>query len=604
MSIQIDEVVSQRSSHTPRKWDFAKALGDEIQSTNNPHQSLHIYYLAFLIPPLIGAILDSVESADEADSSTSISTQAAQLIRTISVLKIDTYNDLLEVIAYSGPKSRRWAIASLCEIWPKSVGHSIISSPFHPTRRLSNPNHNDPYSHQFVPWYFDVHSWSRGDNVLHCDCRSCLKPIHGFAIMCPSCMTAVHFDCYDYPKGNYHIQYTAATDTSVQRFAMLRFSDILQSGAAELSAGHTFRPANWFTLCLCFVCQKPLWGCFAQGLRCERCPAVLHLDCLDLLSQTQRCGSIEVTSKNVVIDFNILRQSCLDHFPILNSTVEELAGSSYEEISTHYCAQQIQLQILNNGITFGSVIVESKEKTSNNITIAVDDFELHRSLEQCKQLLDSGRLPFSPLTQQYIQDSNQHRPAIMFNWSYLEYITAAIKTSFPQSRRGPVATSDFLNVEQPFDSGDTTDIQDAASLPYESVTLVQIRNILRTDFTLRSDTAAKFILDQLYQLSFFDRADNNPYPFESSILESDLRCIFPLPLGLDLSMNVETLVSSIEASLSDLDLTSNEFGFLLLTRRFWPNGLASEYGLKRLALRVFSWILDEVRCIWYSMTAH
>lgn len=581
-------------------------MGGEVQSTNNPRQSSHIYYLAYLIPPLIGAILDAVESTDEVNLSTTIATQATQLIRTISVSKIDAYNDLLEVIAYSGPVSRRWAIASLCELWPKSVGHSIISSPFHPIRRLSNPNHNnhDPYCHQFVPWYFDTHQgWSRADNVLHCDCRSCLKPIHGFALMCPSCMTAVHFDCYDYPRGNYHIQYTTATEKSVQRFAMLRFSDILQSGAIEVSAGHTFKPANWFTLCLCFVCQKPLWGCFAQGLKCERCPAVLHLECLDMLGQPQQCRAIEITSQNVVIAYTLLRQSCLDHFPILNSTVEELNSSSYEEVSIYHSVLQIQLQILNNGITFGSIIVDSKGKTSNNFTNVIDDFELHRTLGRCKQLLDFGQLPFSPLTQQYIQDSNQHRPVIMFNWSYLEYITAAIKASSPQSRHGSSAASDFLNVEQPFEGG-AADIQDAASLPYESVTLAQIRNILRTDFTLRSDTAAKFILDQLHQLSFFDRVDNNPYPFKNHILESDLKCIFPLPLGLDLSMNVETLVSSIEASLSDLDLTSNEFGFLLLTRRFWPNGLASEYGLKRLALKVFSWILDEVCSIQQSMTTH
>ncbi len=74
----------------------------------------------------------------------------------------------------------------------------------------------------------------------------------------------------------------------------------------------------------------------------------------------------------------------------------------------------------------------------------------------------------------------------------------------------------------------------------------------------------------------------------------DNGCFFPLPLGLDLSIDVETLVSAIEACLCDIDLYVNEFGFLLLTRRMWPDGLMSDYALKRLARSVFAWIINEV----------
>lgn len=578
-------------------------LNDEVQSTNNPRQSLQIYHLAFLIPPLLSAILDTLETADDLDLSENITTLATQFIRTISTSKIDVYNDLLEVVAYRGSKSRRWAIALLGELWPNSVGHTVISSPFPVARHVSDKNPNnlrDLYQHQFVPWYFDQKHF-RTNGTLHCDCRSCLKPINGFSLMCPFCMTAVHFDCYDLHHGNYHIQYTASSEQRVQRVALLRFSTILHRGhKMDLDTSkenHILHPANWFTLCLCFICQKPLWGCFAQGLKCKRCPIALHRHCLSSLGQ-YRCGALEITFKNVSISWDSLRQSCIDHFPVLNSTAQELEQYSYEEISIYRSVLHTQLQMVRNGVTFGSIVLDDNGNTSSyKAVVEINHFELHHVLEQCERLITSGKLLLSPLTQQYMQDNNpiQQQAFIMFNWSFLEYITAAIKTSFPQSRHGPTPTSHFLNVDQSLDDHST--IIEAASLPYESATLVHIRTILKTDFALRSDNAAKFMLDQLHHLSFLDRADGNPFPFDSFSLQSDLKCIFPLPLGLDLSMNVETLVSSIEASLTDLDLTVNEFGFLLLTRRFWPNGLASEYVLRRLSLKVLSWILCEVRRI-------
>ncbi|KAF8964709.1 hypothetical protein BDZ97DRAFT_1815206 [Flammula alnicola] len=520
------------------------SMSGEIQSTNNPHHH-HIYIIFIPYSAFNRRRFRFFGASGRTTSRYEVSAQLTNLLRLIASLKLDAYNDLLEIVAYRGPKSRRLAIA----------------------------------------------------DIRHGDCRSCLKSIHGFSLLCPCCMTAVHFDCYDYPEGNYNIQYSMENDYRVQRVAMCRFSDIQVNWnflRRETSKNnHIFKPSNWFTLCLCFVCQKPLWGCFAQGLKCGQCPTALHLKCLPLLSPSKQCGAAEVTSKDMTIDWSVLRQSCLEHFPILHSTREQLDRSSYEEIMIYHSVLRSQLQILSNGIAFGSVVVQNGKNSTQGTDNDVDSFELHKVLELCEKLLDSGRLSLSPLTQQYMQDTNetQSKPSIMFNWSYLEYITAAIKTSFPQSRRLPRTTSEFLNVEQALDVAG--DIPESASLPYESATLMHIRNILEADFSLRSNHAAKFILDQLHHLSFFDRIDNNPYPFEDLFLEKDVKCVFPLPLGLDLSMNVETLVSSIEASLLDLDLSSNEFGFLLLTRRFWPNGLASEYGLKRLAGRVLSWILDE-----------
>ncbi|KAF9482782.1 hypothetical protein BDN70DRAFT_800871 [Pholiota conissans] len=597
VSIQIDDV--QAHDRSPQQdgcisISSVRSIDSEVQSTNNPQQSSHIYYLAFLIPPLMAAILESLETSENEISYDVPFKRVIGLLRKIATSKIDAYNDLLEIVAYRGPKPRRFAVASLAALWSKSVGHTVISSPFCPksaselaTSKLSHP-------HQFIPWYFEsVRNHGRNGGYFHDDCRSCLKPMQGFSLMCPSCMTAVHFDCYDYPEGNYQLQYTMEDNFHVQGMAMGRYSQIQMSTTSTYHKvgihNHDFAPANWFTLCVCFICYKPLWGCFAQGVKCGQCPTVLHVECLPLLSSSSQCSNLDLTSKVVTMDWNLLRQSCLEHFPFLRHMSQQLNGSSYEEVVIYHNVLRTQLQILNNGVAFGTIVIRYENNTSG---VTLNDFELHNAVNQTKHLLELQNLQVSPLTQQYMRDSNiiRNAPSIMFNWSFLEYITAAIKTS-PQSHTIPLTNSDFLNVEQRYDTA--IDTSESPSLPYESTSLMHMRSILGADFALRSDDAAKFMLDHLHHLAFFERMDGCPYTFQNMTLARNLKCIFPLPLGLDLSMNVETLVSSIEASLSDLDLSTNEFGFLLLTRRFWPNGLASEYGLKRLAMQVLSWILAE-----------
>ena len=72
--------------------------------------------------------------------------------------------------------------------------------------------------------------------------------------------------------------------------------------------------------------------------------------------------------------------------------------------------------------------------------------------------------------------------------------------------------------------------------------------------------------------------------------------LFRSPVGLDLSNEVETLAAAIEACLSDLDLSVNEVGLLLLTRRFWYDGMITDDALRRLTKCLISWILAEVEC--------
>ncbi len=124
--------------------------------------------------------------------------------------------------------------------------------------------------------------------------------------------------------------------------------------------------------------------------------------------------------------------------------------------------------------------------------------------------------------------------------------------------------------------------------------LSHMRDVLGKDFNLHSDGIAKYLLTYLHHLGFFERVDRHPTLFDDNPNVNSISCSFPLPLGLDLSTDVETLFASVEACLSDLDLSVNETGFLLLSRRLWPNGMASEYAVRRLTQAIISWVFAEV----------
>ena len=91
-----------------------------------------------------------------------------------------------------------------------------------------------------------------------------------------------------------------------------------------------------------------------------------------------------------------------------------------------------------------------------------------------------------------------------------------------------------------------------------------------------------------------ERADAHPVLFTEGADPERVPLVFPLPFGFDITLEVETLVATVEACLSDIHLSVNEVGLLLLVRRFWPNGMLSDYSFRRLAKAILSWILSEV----------
>jgi len=558
-----------------------------VQSTNSAGQPADIYCLAFIIAPLFSAILAHMPS-DPSNLPTSFS-RLLNVSQVVKNTKVDFYNDLLEVVAFQDSRRRRQAIALLSKLYPGSLGHTIISNPLpldqSPTDRLHSS------AHQFIPWWFSPNRRHLRFGVpSHDDCRACDNSIDGFGLLCPQCMTAVHLDCYDYPAGNHQIQYWTNDDQRVQRIAMHRFCDVEPSDITEVSTkrGHQFRPTTWFTLPMCYVCRNPLWGHHSQGLRCSGCSMAVHSHCMAVTDDQPACGRVRFTLGDFSITRDRLESSFTRHIDNTLPSLSRLANSkSYEEVSLCFSLLQSQLETMEHGIEMGSIVL-SPDRQNEPLF-----FALHRMKRTCSELLASDKLQYSQLVQGYLQDNGAMAQSnILYDWSFLEYLASALKTTGPSIQKSP-SSPDFLDVNpQPFsDEGDPQ-----AIIALELVDLTHLRTALTKEFGLASEPAVNLMVSHLISLRFMEKFGSPPNSPSSEHGFSDSSCfVFPLPLGLDLSVNVETLVCAVEASLSDLDLTANECAFLMLTRRLWPNGLSSDFILKRLCENILLWILNEVR---------
>ncbi|KAJ7111596.1 hypothetical protein C8R43DRAFT_935944 [Mycena crocata] len=603
--VQDDQTLEPTGPYGWIPWSSASTNSLSLHSTKAPFLAQSVYYLAALIPPLLAAVLESVDVISRNDIRVDVVHRFYRLVDLIVLAKPDAYLDIIEVVAYH-PQARRSALSLISTFWPKAIGHLVVGKSLpvatyldSVVRRYRKSLPKDhPYTHQFVPWHFSQRSATSNDSSQNA-CYSCSASINGFGLLCPFCMCPVHFGCYDYPEGSQVVPYSS--DKNVQRVASFRFSimlcdkwhDEVATKNSSSTFNHTFQPVNVFTLCLCFVCRTPLWGCTMQGLRCTSCTQFIHSACMPSREGLSRCnGDVTwIDSRSMTIDWSALRLSCTAYYSgILYLTREQLGMRSHEEISVIFSATTTQIQIMTNGVSSGSIDIIQKGKSAAHAKDnRVDDFELHRVAAWCETLLLSGSLRLSIAMGDYVDHTKQGRPmhGIMYNWSNLVYIASTIKSPYPI----PMASSELLSVAQPDPLVDET--YSSVSHPFEVVPIAHLRDILGYEFLIHSDAAARLILTHLHHLGFFNRLDLVPNLFDENTFNKDTLCVFPIPLGLDLSTNVEILASAVEACLADLDLSVNEAGFLLLIRKLWPNGMATEYSLKRLMRIIVAWILAE-----------
>ncbi|KAI0322233.1 hypothetical protein OF83DRAFT_1279816 [Amylostereum chailletii] len=612
-SIQVEEADEPMNQPLGEKtwhhWLASSGTSRCISSSNTPGQATVLYHSTSLVTPLLAALLERINL----DSSPFMTLHRFyRLFDMIVELKPDSYLDILQIVAYHTQTARRIGLSLLSSYWPRSLGHFTVSKPLdtltapsltsalHATSHDRNPrqsrSHGDPYAHHFVPWRFQAQARPvvfNGTSVN--DCKSCHKSINGFALFCPLCMSAVHFDCYDYPGGNLLAQYSLVSDPNKQKVAMHRFCHSATSrqpaGAEVIRASrHTFRPVDLFALSLCFVCQQPLWGCRQQGVKCDTCDRFAHASCVSpSMSVVSPCESTHLDSTHMTISWNDLQSSFHRSFAELLSSVSTLGTQGYEEISVAFDVLWMQRAILQNGITLGSIVVEGHVTTGMDGGV-LPEFELDSLIAAHEDALRTPFLQVSACLSEFLQENQlaQVEHSIMYDWSALTFIASTVKTPLDSATSQSADSSDFL-AAQPI----VIAPGDSSSNPYEVLSLAHIRDALGIYFNLHSEIAARYVLGHLHHVGLYERLGSEDFLSDDFNNPRLIQCVFPLPLGLDMSVDVEVLVSAIEASLSDISLSINEAGFLLLTRRFWPNQMATGYALRRLARALVSWIIGE-----------
>ncbi|KAI0703614.1 hypothetical protein BC835DRAFT_1483812 [Cytidiella melzeri] len=614
VAITVDEVLDDTPLQSERWQRWMKpGVGDSgVKTANAPHHDVAIYYLTSLVQPVLGTIFEHVEIL----APNTVTTQRfTRFFDHLFQRKPDVYLDLLGVVAYDTPKARSVAISLLAAYWPKAVGHVVISKPITSPRPTSNsfvrPDvrssiisanrmkhaQEHPYDHQFVPWQFRPSlNPALFEAFASNHCKVCSCAIEGFGLLCPFCMCAVHFDCYDYPQGSVLTEYSLQSDPEMRKVAIHRFCHVLSYRQDEPTHSirkdqHEFRTVNIFNLSLCFVCHHPLWGNVSQGMKCGACDQFVHTACLaeTISVDLGRCRFGLNDSSSVTISSSTLRRTCAEYYRDILLAEHELEAKSYEELSIFYAVLWTQLHILENGIALGSIHVDWEGNDEKNL----NGFELHYVVKLLETYLASRPLQVSDVLQEYLDENKQSSSTscFFFDWNTLAFVSSIAKlpNSSPSNMEGE--SSELLTVNQ-FAVAPGDHAQEMTHT-YETVSLAHIRDRLGEAMHVFSDRAAKLLLSHMHHLGMLTRCDLGASLFLDGAAAYQAQCGFPVPFGFDVSVEVETVVCAIEACLKDIDLAVNEVGFLLLARRFWPNDMLSSYTFRRLAKTILRWILSE-----------
>ena len=623
VSIKVDEPQEDQATPEIDLWS------PSLTPTNNainilasaaPSQPLHVYQLSALIPPLLSAIL---ESTDSLSPSTPIETlhRLYRLLNLIVAAKPDSYLDLLEIIAYHTTQVRMAALRILGTYWPSAVGHAFVGKPLHVMsydyevalrhmRHSRMPTEDHGYNHQFLAWSFEatfpgqtnVSSESKRASSHQNTCDFCNELITGFGLVCLDCTSAVHLQCYDPPDGSFMTMYPSPRNPDTQKVSMTRFSCIGPHTKSALPAimyreNHSLRPVTLFTLTPCFACRDPLWGCHAQALACTSCRQFLHHHCATS-PDLPRCRTKSLSAASLTVEWRAYQTSFQNHYQGILLDESQISRRSHEEISIAYGILWTQLQLHRNGVAGGSLIVERNGPRGQEGILELQDY-----VKLYSDCLLSGRLHKSETLDEFQrqhegfdehqQSSNSH--SILFDRSLMMYISALIKSPRESSISNNPTTS-FLSVtHREVDEPHSED----SSHPFELVVLSHMREILGFELNIYLEAAARHLLSHLNAMGWFRRLDQKTELFDASSRPSETYCVFPLPVIIDYSTSVETLVSAIDICLQDLDITLNEIGFLWMMKRCWPNGMTSDYALHRLTGLVVSWIVSEVSDLPY-----
>jgi hypothetical protein len=568
---------------------FNLPLHQGIVSTHTAGLESSQYYLASVFAPLIQAVTSTVTW-----SSAPLTTihRVHRLFAQIIKIKPDASLDLLDVVAYGTADASYTALAMLATFWPRAVGHVVIAKPLPVTtyevdlyrweigRELVSGRSNS--GHEYVPWRSD------GDSCGHCG-----KAIHDFALTCVLCQDILHLNCYSPPDQTIALPPVLGQASAVP--SAIKFSHVLRPSKAisdnadkqmqlptrRVAGQHQFILVNIFTLAICVGCNLPLWGITAQAYVCEAgCHQLFHHTCVDISSSIP-CQQVKV---KVAIHSETFRQSYEDHFSDVLHIVQDIAHKTADELAILYGLLWTQLELLENGLTHSSLVIQSKLGDR----IGADDLDLPRSLSHCLQALQSRRERSTALEDyQNACPFEGRQERYMHNRPFMSFITALMRSPVSHSQGRHVEDSGLLQV-----GGSLPPSWEEPTPTYETLGLGVMRGVLRDDFGVLDEYLATVLLGHLHSFGFFQQCT-----LEATLLadvDDVTVCLFPLPSVLDATPGVETLLSAIEISLGRLDLAVNEHALVLLIKRAWPSELCSDSTLQRLATAVIRWILGEV----------
>ena len=655
VAIQVDgptevlEDVDEGGETDPRRPSLATAdiIKRARSSTHAGDQPLTVYQLGSLVGPLLSVALGSVSPVR---SSLDTIYKLHRLLETLVKLKDDLYLDVLDVIAYGNVTARQGALSLLCTFWPKAIGQPRTAQPFaridyrDDLKRveLGSARLPQPASERVphvLPWRFS--GQGAGHNSLTPSaasspqpfsspnpgaspreggrpCSECGLPVRGFGLLAlTGAFEAVHLHCFG-PKTGWPVSHYV-DKTGQGRVAMPRFSVVSGSHRAEivpaegtkstatrlpepiiLLGRHRFQLVNLFSLLLCFVCRKPLWGTKLQGYKCSSCRHFAHHDCLTGRGQLEPtvppCQALDsAPMSEITIDHDALRKDFLHHYRDIVFSQEQLRKLAYEEVGVFQAVLWTQQQLLEAGLASSTIVVEQVGPTKH-AREATDKFELHhlvRLYASVQPTLDSS-IAYDEFADMHDNHAFEVQPELDFFCLPLLIFTTALARSPAED-----VHHDLLSTG-PADDREGHEGGASGGQCFDELELSLLQDVLARDFNLRSPAAARFLLEHLLHLGLLERKDGRLALFpqgQSAMVTAstppNTSIVFPLPFLIDPSPSVEALVTGIESCLTDQDLSVQEAGLLLLVRRCWPSPFASPYALARLTRAVLSWLLDD-----------
>lgn len=546
------------------------------ESRNLPGLKASSYNVSALVQPFLATFLDTFHTWPPTDHRIPMATS---LFTRLMAVKPDLQSDLMSIVAYRHGSTRHRAASVILELWPHAIGHQSEAEELRGFINVDSVSHQ----HHFCGWYFGpVEDKGRiFPQYVIGKCNVCSSTIiEDYGLFCPSCIGAVHLQCYDYPLGCHEASITASDDAHTRKLAMHRYCELpsrnnsLQRKDAVVQEHHFFTDVNIFTLTLCLSCHQPIWSTEESAVKCKTCHRFAHSSCCRNINSAT-IAACNPSLPEPTISWSNLRASFMKTFKDLVLNPSNIMDKSFEEISLIRSIFWLQNQALEHGINMSAL----------QITGDRDPFELHRTLEICQAYATPEMALLSPGLDRYIAEIPHMLPSwsLWFTWPFLTYIVSSLKIPAQTSQQDAHDMSFTISIDD--SENDVPDIS------YDSISMDYAYHILAYDFHIHSKTVAHMLISRLHLLGMLELTNPELFQPPSKVAE----CRFPVASAIDRSHDVEPLFAAIEGCLRELDLSLNEFAFLLLVRKAWPSAISTIYALDRLATAVVRWILSEVK---------